>query len=497
MTRRVAVLDPEQLQRHACATHLAMRPRQIDRHLVDRNVPTDRLEQPNLELGIRQLGRRGPRDAELPGAAQVLADQHRPPRPLPFFPLSPPTPANLPNARIRPSVPRQPRPTSRPRHRPPWAALPLVLALTTSSCAEPNPTPQLPTTEVGGSSKADDPLPSGSEETGLPPTGDLDSSSSSGGEFDDQPPIAFVLMHGYNAAPGTSFAGVAERLAAQGHIVFEPAVHPFAGVEQRANDLADFLDEVTRAGIAYRFHLIAHSMGGLDARYLTSMLGFEEVVVSVTTIATPHRGTPFADETLRQVEDFESEVNWATQWLGGTFSEVAEDPDTLAALRSLSVAEAEPFNNEVRDQPGVYYQSFGAVATLLGRDYMDYEWTTCGTIATHGSAPSDRVPVALYVPHALMSSIPDNASDGLIPTSSQVWGNFRGCLPADHLEVAGDPDSPGINPRTGYDAVRFFELLAEELADLNGCEPDRILCVPSEDPQLRLLGPLGCECLDG
>lgn len=41
-------------------------------------------------------------------------------------------------------------------------------------------------------------------------------------------------------------------------------------------------------------------MGGLDARYLASQLGCSERVASVTTIATPHWGSPVADWVDRQ-----------------------------------------------------------------------------------------------------------------------------------------------------------------------------------------------------
>jgi triacylglycerol esterase/lipase EstA (alpha/beta hydrolase family) len=42
--------------------------------------------------------------------------------------------------------------------------------------------------------------------------------------------------------------------------------------------------------------------GGLDCRYLASQLKPEKFKVSsVTTIATPHRGSPFADYLIDQV----------------------------------------------------------------------------------------------------------------------------------------------------------------------------------------------------
>ena len=44
-----------------------------------------------------------------------------------------------------------------------------------------------------------------------------------------------------------------------------------------------------------RVVIIAHSMGGLDARYMISKLGMHEKVEALVTISTPHRGSPYAD----------------------------------------------------------------------------------------------------------------------------------------------------------------------------------------------------------
>ena len=47
-----------------------------------------------------------------------------------------------------------------------------------------------------------------------------------------------------------------------------------------------------------RVVIIAHSMGGLDARYMISRLGMDDRVTALVTITTPHRGSPYADWCL-------------------------------------------------------------------------------------------------------------------------------------------------------------------------------------------------------
>src|SRR3954469_20978251 len=84
------------------------------------------------------------------------------------------------------------------------------------------------------------------------------------------------------------FPGVVEALQAGGSRVFAPALSPTAGIAQRAAQLRDF---ILRTCPHEPVHLIAHSMGGLDARYLVSRLDMADRILTLTTLGTPHRGT--------------------------------------------------------------------------------------------------------------------------------------------------------------------------------------------------------------
>src|SRR5207245_1759279 len=95
------------------------------------------------------------------------------------------------------------------------------------------------------------------------------------------------------------FPGIVELLQAGGNRVFAPALSPTCSIAQRACELRQFL---LNHCPHERVHLFAHSMGGLDARYLISRLEMAEQVASLTTIGTPHRGSPFADWGIRAME---------------------------------------------------------------------------------------------------------------------------------------------------------------------------------------------------
>ncbi|MGI5466730.1 esterase/lipase family protein [Streptomyces sp. CA-132043] len=66
-----------------------------------------------------------------------------------------------------------------------------------------------------------------------------------------------------------------------------------ADIPEIAEALAAQVSAVTRAGTP-GVHLIGYSMGGLVARYAVQRLGLTGDPISVTTIATPHRGSPLA-----------------------------------------------------------------------------------------------------------------------------------------------------------------------------------------------------------
>src|SRR5438034_9753320 len=76
------------------------------------------------------------------------------------------------------------------------------------------------------------------------------------------------------------FAGIPDLLRAAGNRVLVPALSPTGGVAVRAQQLKDFL---ARQAPGEPVHLLAHSMGGLDARYMISCLDAKERVLTVTT----------------------------------------------------------------------------------------------------------------------------------------------------------------------------------------------------------------------
>lgn len=122
-------------------------------------------------------------------------------------------------------------------------------------------------------------------------------------------PVPVILIHGYQASPEI-FSGMTAYLKAQG---FNPMSISYAsekGVSTSSAALSDFLGkkkaELTSMGIqAKRFDLIAHSMGGLVARYYTCSSEYSSKgnVRKLIFVSVPQRGSPFAAIGLKYYDD--------------------------------------------------------------------------------------------------------------------------------------------------------------------------------------------------
>src|SRR3954454_24456744 len=110
--------------------------------------------------------------------------------------------------------------------------------------------------------------------------------------------LPIVLHHGLGGLTSMKlgplqlnyFRGIDTALATGGRRVIVPQVHPNAGIETRARQLkAQIIRHQRAAGQPDEpVIIVAHSMGGLDARYMIRKLDMESRVAALLTITTPH-----------------------------------------------------------------------------------------------------------------------------------------------------------------------------------------------------------------
>jgi triacylglycerol lipase len=277
-----------------------------------------------------------------------------------------------------------------------------------------------------------------------------------------------VLAHGFMGSETNfwSFYRLAPVLRDDGHTVFETSVPPFHSVKVRAEKLAEQVDSVLADTGADKVNLVAHSMGGLDCRYMVSSLGYDDRVASVTTIATPHDGSRIADVYLNLVPGgADRAVDALARLAGGSFSDVADEADVRAAMHDIAEQNADDFNAQNPDADGVYYQSWAGVSSVLGIR-VDGISTACEDKMLMHDGTMDHMAALLWPSAALVAGRSLTLNDGMVTVDNAKWGEFRGCIPADHLDQVGQINHDEADDSTAFDHLRFHRNLAFELSIL-------------------------------
>lgn len=218
-----------------------------------------------------------------------------------------------------------------------------------------------------------------------------------------------VILHHGLLAPGKialgprtigSFVGIDRVFAERGYTTMLTQVHPTASVARRASQLKSIILEHLKNldGRDARVVIVAHSMGGLDARYMISQLGMDDKVAAVVTVSTPHRGSPYADWCFRHLTRFKTLQ---------LFNAMGLDVGAAADLTGEACGR---FNEKVPDAPGVKYYSVSA------------------------ARPFWSVTPLLYQPYRVVYEA-EGENDGLVSVRSAQWGEHLETWAADHWHL--------------------------------------------------------------
>lgn len=298
-------------------------------------------------------------------------------------------------------------------------------------------------------------------------------------------------------------------------------VHPTASIRRRAAKLAQLVAHTAGTDDG-PIHIVGHSTGGLDARLVASpsvhldavantQLGWLTRLRSVTTINTPHYGTPlatfFATAKGQQLLYAVSALTVAALKLGapplatasalvaallrsGSSGNVelglvdrltdgvvrALDEATSRTLRDWlrlvrddqgSVLQLTPeamdlFQAGIEDRPGVRYHCVASFAAPSGAgDWLRMARSPWGAISAAlfhllhrvTSVQDERYPCA--PPEGIaplaeqLDELPDpGANDGVVPFSSMLWGRPLWVGRGDHLDIVGH--FPGTGGHTDW-----------------------------------------------
>ena len=206
------------------------------------------------------------------------------------------------------------------------------------------------------------------------------------------------------------FNGVRDFYEQQGFRVLVPRVPGASTIDVQANSLAKQLENDPGS-----LHLVAHSMGGLYARHFITHCNGHKKVQSLTTLSTPHRGSPAADYICNSISFF--------RFFNG--------------VHALTADSMKLFNETTPDMPDICYRSYSA------------------------ARPMDELPWSVRDLSRVIQEA-EGANDAQVSVASAIWGEHVRTLHADHFEVIGQ--NFWLNPFRQRKKFNHFDLY-REIAD--------------------------------
>ena len=215
------------------------------------------------------------------------------------------------------------------------------------------------------------------------------------------------------------FNGVPSALRNLGYEVYVTKVNPIGSVKERARQLAQQIDKILALSGKEKVNIIAHSMGGLDSRYLISRLGYGDRVASLSMISTPNHGSYIA-EKITYAYDLHKKLRKAMIKLMNFPNKPTKSiiQQTFIAISDCSEKMVKEFNQVIQNQSSVYYQSWA------------------GRTSTKKSETTAALDPLFFLPYWILREKRGN-NDGLISVNSARWGHFKGVISADHLDQIG------------------------------------------------------------
>lgn len=252
-----------------------------------------------------------------------------------------------------------------------------------------------------------------------------------------------VLVHGVGFRDREYFnywGRIPTELEALGAVIYYGNQEAWGTIEHNAEQIKNIVLQAMQENNTDKVNIIAHSKGGLDARYMISCLDMANSVASLTTMSTPHRGCKYVDYAMKMPEKqykmISEKANSVFTFLGDT------NADFYSTAKCFTTEYMEQFNKEVPDCESVYYQSYASVM----KNFM-----------------SDRL---LSLPYILgKTSQREEENDGLVTISSAKWGNFKGVFRSKGNRGISHGDMIDLKREDyfGFDVIEEYIKIVNEL----------------------------------
>lgn len=225
-----------------------------------------------------------------------------------------------------------------------------------------------------------------------------------------------LLCHGYGGfamliAPSPLHHSCM-RLRGYGIHAFAPNIVPYATIEVRAKQWVDVIQKLKKMYGYEKMNVVAHSMGGLDMRYAISKLGIADSVVSLTTVAAPHRGTSLAELVLTAPDTVKEKLGDLANWFGESIYPTQKSNAVAAVEQLTREYVTKEFNPNVPDADSVFYFSYSAAV---------------------GKGTNEPLNTIYRIQNQLIYQ-QEGANDSFVGVDSAKWGKHLKTLTISHLE---------------------------------------------------------------
>ena len=201
-----------------------------------------------------------------------------------------------------------------------------------------------------------------------------------------------------------SFSYVQKHLAKAGYRVYVAGTDGVGTIENNAAQLKREIEEILEKEGVEKVNIIAHSKGGLDSIFMIKNLGMAEKVASLTTLCTPHRGSPVATAILKMPKIFLCPLAFFYNLFYRLLQD--ENPDVIAVLKQLSYT-GTPFTEGL--DVGIYCQSYSLKMDRARDDFL------------------------MSLSHRISKRFSDEDTDGMVSRSSAQFGEYKGDCVEDSL----------------------------------------------------------------
>jgi triacylglycerol lipase len=214
------------------------------------------------------------------------------------------------------------------------------------------------------------------------------------------PKYPIILVHGivaHDRGGIINFWGrIPDILHENGIKVFLGNTDSWGRYESNAEILKATIDKVLEETNSEKVNIIAHSKGGIDARYFIWKYNYGDKVASLTTISTPHHGAEIADLIHSQVPANSVLVKESLDAFGRFYGD--RNPDLLNVDQELTTENMKEFNEKIGIDKRVYYQS---LYTTMNNSFND---------------------LLFFYSYLYVESI-SGPNDGIVSEYSARWGN--------------------------------------------------------------------------